>query len=427
LETVYARAVGLAIPLFFALIGLEFFLDRVRHTGSYHLADSVNSLSCGIISTGMRVFFGFLGLWAYEGVYRLAPVHLPADHWAVWIYAFVLYDFCYYWQHRFGHTVGVFWASHVVHHQSEEFNLTTALRQPGTGALVNWIFYVPLALSGVPVGVFLLVGVAQLFYQFWPHTRLVGRMGVLDRWVQTPSNHRVHHAQNDRYLDRNYVGVFLLWDHLFGTYQEELDEDPPVYGIRGQLHSWNPVWANLHYFWAMALDAARTASWRDRLRVWFAPPGWRPADVAARFPKQDYDPARDFVRFDPPRPLAMSLYALVQTAVLIAADDHFLTVLPKLAAWQRAAYFGFIVAGLVTVGGILENRREFLLPEAVRLVVTAVGTVLAGSWFGGVPDARVPAVIAGFAALSLVWLAAAGLRERPSWWNARKRAAAARP
>ena len=110
-------------------------------------------------------------------------------------------------------------------------------------------------------------------------------MGALDRWIQTPSNHRVHHAQNDIYLDRNYVGVFMIWDHLFGTYQQELDDQPCVYGIRGQLNSWNPVWANLHCYWAMAKDCQHAQSWVDKVRVWFAPPGWRPADVAERFPK----------------------------------------------------------------------------------------------------------------------------------------------
>ena len=175
-----------------------------------------------------------------------------------------------------------------------QFNLTTALRQPGTGGFTSWIFYVPMALAGVPLNVFLLVGVAQLFYQFWPHTRHIGRLGALDRWIQTPSNHRVHHAQNDIYLDKNYVGVFLIWDRLFGTFQEELDEEPCIYGIRGQLRSWNPVWANLHYYWAMAQDSWHAASWWDKLRVWVAGPGWRPADVAARYPKQPYDPRRGF-------------------------------------------------------------------------------------------------------------------------------------
>ena len=416
METTYTRAVGLAIPVFFALIAVELALDLVRRTRYYRLADAINSLSCGIISTGMRVFFGFLGLYAYDWVLnRLAPVQLPPGHFATWAFAFVLYDFCYYWQHRYGHTVGLFWASHVVHHQSEEFNLTTALRQPGTGALVNWVFYVPMALVGVPMGVFLLVGVAQLFYQFWPHTRLIGRLGFLDRWIQTPSNHRVHHAQNDVYLDKNYVGVFLIWDRLFGSFQEELDEEPPIYGIRGQLKSWNPVWANLHYYWATAKDCWYAGSWRDKLRVWLAPPGWRPADVAARFPKPDYDPRHDFERFDPPRSLALSFYALVQTAALVAADDQFLAVLPKQAAWLNVLYFGFIVASLVTLGGVLENRQEFVLLEGVRVAAVGLAVWLAGGWFGGVHDIRAVLALEAFVVVSLAWLGLRGALRRRIW------------
>jgi len=417
MDSTYGRAVSLAVPVFLALIVLEFIADRIRGTRCYRLADSLNSLSCGILSTGMRVFFGFLGIYAYQWVLtHAALVRLP-NQWTTWIFAFVLYDFCYYWQHRFGHTVGLFWASHVVHHQSEEFNLTTALRQPGTGSFTNWIFYLPMDLCGIPFAVFLLVGVAQLFYQFWPHTRHIGRLGVLDRWIQTPSNHRVHHAQNDIYLDRNYVGVFLLWDHLFGSYQEELDEEPCIYGIRGQLKSWNPVWANLHYYWAMAKDFWHARRWRDKLYVWIAPPGWRPADVAARFPKSEYDPTRDFVRFDPPRSLALNIYALVQLAVLIAANSHFLRVLPTQATSLSVLYFVFILVSLATLGGVLENRREFLLLEALRLAVTGVLVLSLGAWFGNVRDPRTVGALALFALVSLIALSLTDLAAR-SWRSA---------
>ncbi len=204
--------------MFVALIAIGLAVDAVRGTRYYHFADAINNLSCGIVSNRTRVFFGFLGLVTYNWMLERAPLRLSAGPWPAWVFAFVLYDFCYYWQHRLGHAVRLFWASHSVHHQSEEFNLTTALRQPGTGAFTNWIFYVPMALRGVPVRVFLMVAVIQLFYRFWPHTRLIGRLGVLDCWIQTPSNHRVHHAQNDVYLDRNCVGVFVIWDRLFGTF-----------------------------------------------------------------------------------------------------------------------------------------------------------------------------------------------------------------
>ena len=408
METSYGRAVALAVPVFVSLIALEFIIDRVRRTDYYRLADAINSLSCGIASTGMRVFFGFLGIFVYQWLLQYAaPVHLSTGSWFTWVFAFVFYDLCYYWQHRLGHTVGLFWAAHSVHHQSEEFNLTTALRQPGTGAFTNWIFYVPMALCGVPLGVFLLVGVVQLFYQFWPHTRFIGRLGILDRWIQTPSNHRVHHAQNDIYLDKNYVGVFLLWDRLFGTFQEERDEEPCIFGVRGQLKSWNPVWANLHYWWRMGKDSWRAQRWRDKLRVWIAPPGWRPADVAARFPSAPYDPYRDFSRYDPPRNLAVSLYALVQFSAIMIANSHFLALLGKQSGWESAAYFAFILASLVCLGGVLENRREFVLLEAVRMAAIAIASAAFGAWFGGIGDPRVILSIATFAVASLagLWLA----------------------
>jgi len=419
MDTTYGKAVALAVPVFLFLIFIELGFDLYRRTRYYRLADAINSLSCGIVSTGMRVFFGFLGIYTYEWTLNHAAlVHLPANHWATWLFAFLAYDLCYYWNHRLGHTVGVLWASHVVHHQSEEFNLTTALRQTGTGSFFGWIFYVPMAICGVPLSVFLLVAVAQLFYQFWPHTRHIGRMGVLDRWIQTPSNHRVHHAQNDIYLDRNYVGVFLIWDHLFGTFQEELDEEPCIYGIRGQLNSWNPVWANLHYYWAMAKDCWHARSWLDKITVWFAHPGWRPADVAARFPKPTYDPHRDFARFDPARGLGLSVYCLVQFIALISANSHFLNVLPKAGLGTTVAYFLYIAIALVTISGVLENRTEFFRLETARLLLTAIAVIASGSWFGGVHDPRAVAGIAAFCLISAAALTFAARIET-------KRAAAA--
>ncbi|HLH18687.1 MAG TPA: sterol desaturase family protein [Bryobacteraceae bacterium] len=408
MDSLYGLAVSLAVPVFVALIAIELAVDAIRGTRYYHFADAINNLSCGMVSNGTRVFFGFLGLVTYRWMLDRAPLHLSAKAWPVWVFAFVLYDFCYYWQHRLGHTVGLFWASHSVHHQSEEFNLTTALRQPGTGAFTNWIFYVPMALCGVPVSVFLMVAVIQLFYQFWPHTRMIGRLGVLDRWIQTPSNHRVHHAQNDVYLDRNYVGVFVLWDRLFGTFQEELDEEPCIYGVRGQLKSWNPVWANLHYYSILLRDSLHARRWRDKLRVWWAPPGWRPADVAARFPKPPYDPRRDFERYDPPRSTTLSLYVLAQFALLMAAHSHWLAELAKQPVAVSVAYYLFLLASLVALGGLLENRRVFRMLEAGRLILVAAGVLGLGEWFGGVRDAAARMGIMLAAIASLAWLSWSG-------------------
>jgi sterol desaturase/sphingolipid hydroxylase (fatty acid hydroxylase superfamily) len=405
MDSLYGQAVSLAVPVFVALVALEFGYDHIRGTAYYRFPDAISSLSCGIVSTGMRVFFGFIGLSVYDWILaHWAPVSLPSANGLTWLFAFVFYDFCYYWQHRLGHTVGLFWASHSVHHQSEEFNLTTALRQPGTGAFTNWLFYIPMALCGIPLTVFLSVGVIQLFYQFWPHTRHIGRLGILDRWIQTPSNHRVHHAQNSLYLDRNYVGVFLFWDHVFGTFQEEREDEPCIYGVRTQLKSWNPVWANLHYYWIMLRDCWLTRSWRDKLRVWYAPPGWRPADVSRRFPQPPYDPHHDFQRFDSPRSPSLSIYVLVQFAAILVAHSHFLRVLPEQSPAANALYFIFLVLSLALLGGLLENRRVFRMLESGRLVISAAFVVGTGGWFGNLRGTGSRTAIVLFALLALGWL-----------------------
>ncbi|HZW72519.1 MAG TPA: sterol desaturase family protein, partial [Caldimonas sp.] len=182
---------------------------------------------------------------------------------------------------RAGHRVALFWAAHVVHHQSEDYNLSTALRQTSSGWLAGWLFYLPMALVGFPPLVFGVVALIDLLYQFWVHTEQIGKLGWFDRWFCAPSNHRVHHAVNDRYLDRNYGGVFIVWDRMFGTYAEEEHAEPCVYGTRAPLRSWNPVWANLQVYADLARDASRARRWSDKVRVWSKPPGWRPVDVAA--------------------------------------------------------------------------------------------------------------------------------------------------
>ena len=192
---------------------------------------------------------------------------LQADDWRVWVGALIAYDFFYYWNHRIDHEVGIFWAAHVVHHQSEAFNLSTALRQPSSGVLLGWIFYLPMAIAGVPPVVFVTVGLIDLLYQFWIHTELIGKLGWFDRVFASPSNHRVHHGVNDQYLDKNYGGIFILWDRLFGTYEDEVEQ--PVFGVRGGLGAFDPISANLAYYRTMLDLCRRATDWRDRIRVWF--------------------------------------------------------------------------------------------------------------------------------------------------------------
>jgi len=274
-----------AVPFFFLLIALELLADRWRGRRSYSLADAINSLSTGVLSTTTGLVTKGLGLLTCAFAWQhLALLALPGERAWVWLLAFVGYDFCYYWLHRLGHERNVLWAAHSVHHQSEEYNLSTALRQTSTGFIFAWLFYLPLALLGVPPLVFATVAALNLLYQFWVHTRHVPKLGWLEWVLVTPSNHRVHHAQNPLYMDRNYGGVFIVWDRLFGSFQEEDEREPVIFGVTTPLRSWNPVWANLQFYAQLWADARRTRRWRDKLRLWFMPTGWRPADVAARYP-----------------------------------------------------------------------------------------------------------------------------------------------
>ena len=238
-----------AVPFFFVLIVAELLADRWRGVNNYRVADAVNSISTGVLSTTTGLLTKGLGLVTYTfALQHWGLFELPAHSLWVWIGAFVLYDFCYYWLHRCGHERNILWAAHSVHHQSEDYNLSTALRQTSTGFLLSWIFYLPLAVLGVPLVVFVTVAALNLLYQFWVHTRHIGKLGWYEWFFVTPSNHRAHHAQNALYMDRNYGGVFILWDRLFGTYQEEDDNEPVVFGVTTPLASWNPLWANLQFY-----------------------------------------------------------------------------------------------------------------------------------------------------------------------------------
>ncbi|WP_409970239.1 sterol desaturase family protein [Piscinibacter sp.] len=349
------QIIVLATPVFFLLIGIEFLVGWKRGRNTYRLNDAINSIALGIVSQLVGVLTTLMSLGIYTLVFTHAALwKLPADSLWVWAVGLLLYDLCYYWHHRLGHTVALFWAAHVVHHQSEDYNLSTALRQTSSGWIGGWLFYLPMALLGFPPLVFATVALIDLLYQYWVHTQQIGRLGWFDRWFCAPSNHRVHHAVNDKYLDRNYGGILIVWDRLFGSFQEEDDAEPCIYGTRGPLRSWNPVWANLHNYADMALDSWRAASWADKLRVWFKHPGWRPADVAARWPKPAFD-IRQVALFDPPMSRGAAIAALVLFVLLLNATTMFLWNAHTLSVMQQAGAVAAIVAGLCIVGWICER------------------------------------------------------------------------
>lgn len=351
-----AQIIVLATPVFLALIALEWVVGLARRRNTYRLHDAMASIGLGMLSQVVGLFTKLLMIGIYTMLFdRLALVKLPTDAPWVWLAGLLLYDFLYYWKHRFGHTVALMWAAHVVHHQSEDYNLSTALRQTSTDWVAGWLFYLPMALLGFPPLVFGVVALIDLLYQYWVHTQQIGRLGWFDRVFCSPSNHRVHHAVNDPYVDKNYGGILILWDRLFGTFRDERDDEPCVYGTRSPLRSWNPLWANLEVYAALALDSWRAERWSDKVRLWFMPPGWRPADLQRRYPKPPFD-LRAVQRFDPPAsPLAKAVSALLfvgmlGATVLLLWHAHTLALSTQLLA------FAGLLAGMSLVGWLGSGR-----------------------------------------------------------------------
>lgn len=341
---------------------LEAWVVHRRGIATYDIPDAITSLNFGILSQVSGLFvrvltFGIY-VWVYEN-YRLGT--LPIEELWVWVVALVAYDFIYYWVHRCGHEVNLMWSAHQVHHSSEYFNLSTALRQTSTGAFASFPFYLPMAICGVPPVVFGTVALIDLLYQYWVHTELVRKLGWADRVFVTPSNHRVHHGQNDYCIDRNYGGIFILWDRMFGTFAEERDDDPVVYGVRKPLASYNPVWGNLNVYVEVIRKSLSAGSIAKALRTWFDPPAGRGVALA-------HLDTRTVQRFSTLTRTSTRRYALIQYALLAIVTTYFLAVAPQLLMAERVAYALAIVASTMSLGWLLEGRRFAWLFETTRLI-----------------------------------------------------------
>jgi len=376
--------IALAVPFFLLALLLELIVDRVRGSGLYRANDAINSLSAGTLSSTTGYFTKFVELLVWGFVLEnFALIDMPLAWFdgshrgiALWITAALAWDFCYYWAHRFGHEISVLWAAHAVHHQSEDYNLSTALRQTSTGFLFGWIFYLPLFLIGFPLEILITVNAVNLIYQFWVHTQVVEHMGVLDRILVTPSNHRVHHAQNPRYIDKNYGGIFILWDRLFGTFEPESDDDPVVFGVRKPLANWNPFRANLQVYQYLLFDAREAKRWQDKLSIWFRRTGWRPADVATRFPKENIDLV-NFGKFDPPVPAPVARYVLAQFAIVVATIFSIAALFATAGAGAVLVPCLMLWTQLYTLGLLNEGRAYAARFELLRLlVIVPVGSIV---------------------------------------------------
>lgn len=263
--------IALAIPFFFLLMGVELWFARRRGLKLYRFADAVVDLSCGMTQQILLVFEVAVLTAGYFWLYSHRLFSFREGSLWPWLIAFVAVDLVYYWWHRLSHEVNVLWAVHMVHHQSEDYNLAVALRQAVLSVWTIWPLHLPLALLGVPPVTFLVVDSLSTLYQFWIHTELIGKLGWFEWLFNTPSQHRVHHAVNPRYLDKNYAATLCIWDRIFGTYEEEKEQ--PVFGLVKPLGSFDPMWAQVHHYFDMARRAAQFRG-LDKLRVWLKGPEW---------------------------------------------------------------------------------------------------------------------------------------------------------
>ncbi len=361
-----------AVPVFIALILLELCWGWLKGNNTYRVNDSLNSLSLGMVSQASKLIFlniGYLVFVQVEQGYSLGL--FDSQYISHWIIGMLLYDFLYYWSHRISHERQFFWASHVVHHQSEDFNLSTALRQTGTSFIATWLFYIPCFLLGMPISMFVSIASVQLIYQFWVHSEHIPKLGAVEWLFVTPSNHRVHHAQNTDYVDKNYGGLLIVWDRLFGTFKEENEHQPAVYGIRTPLKSFNPLWANLHIYAGMLRDAWHAQSWRDKLQVLWARTGWRPEDAAAKYPQAKAD-LNYFEKYNPQLSRVSNLLVIAQ--YLLVAAIHFWTSL-QVTTGSYGLLLGaslIQIVSLVIIGAVLDGRDYARALEISRCAVVAL-------------------------------------------------------
>ena len=379
----YATALLYATPFFIGLVLIEILYGRFVKDQKHNLMDTVSSLSSGLTNVVKDSLGLVLILVSYPFLLEhLALIEIKAT-WLVWVVAFVALDFAGYWNHRLSHQINLFWNQHVIHHSSEEFNLACALRQPISNLLGYYaLLLIPAALLGVPNQVIAILAPIHLFAQFWYHTQYIGKMGILEYVIVTPSQHRVHHAINPEYIDKNLGQIFCIWDRMFGTFQEELDDVPPQYGVLKPANTWNPIIINFQHIWRLMQDAWRTRSYWDKIRIWFMPTGWRPKDVKDKYPVEVIQDVYNFKKYSPETSPWLKGYALFQ---LIATTFLMLFMFYSYSeiGFDGLLLFGaFIFVGIYGYTTLMDRKSYAVLIEVIRGVAGLVLIYLSGDWFG---------------------------------------------
>ena len=379
----YAKALLYAIPFFILLVLMEVGYGHFVKKQMHRPMDTISSLSSGLTS----IIFDSLGIVFIIVSYPYLLEHLAIyeikETWAVYVVAFIAIDFAGYWNHRLSHKINYFWNQHVIHHSSEEFNLACALRQ----SISDIIGYVPLllipaALVGIPHNVIATLTPIHLFAQFWYHTKHIGKLGFLEYIIVTPSQHRVHHAINEEYIDKNLAPIFCIWDRMFGTFQEELDEVPPVYGVLKPAATWNPILINFQHFWRLLQDAWRTKNYLDKIRIWFMPTGWRPADVKEKYPIAIIEDPYKLQKYDTTPSRLLIYWSILHLVVATALMMFMFYNYANIPFNNLLIYGGIIFLGIYGYTSLMDGVKYAFYVELLRGLL-GVGIIFyTQDWFG---------------------------------------------
>lgn len=394
--------VVLAIPVFFGLMGLELVFEFITRKHTYRLNDAVTNISTGTLQQLTGVFLQILSVGVYTWVFhRFSLTQLPVNGWT-FAAVFVLYDLGYYWAHRMSHEVSLFWGGHVVHHQSEDFNLSVALRQSSTSIIWSFPFYLPLAIMGFDPNQMLLAGGLNLLYQFWIHTEHINRLpGWVEAVMNTPSHHRVHHGRDPKYIDKNYAGVFIIWDRMFGTYIRE--EERPNYGITTPLKSWNPVYANFAHYLDLAKLVGKAKSPGDGWRILMNRPGWRPAYLGGYLAPQEVPDGYEKFNLQPGI-AAAKWYVLVQFLAASAAYSLFFFNQASYDLPTKLLYGTWMILTTLEFGLLFEWRKNWVKAlEWLRLAAMPAGLWGLQQVGQALPDWLIW-LAAAFVTISGIWL-----------------------
>jgi sterol desaturase/sphingolipid hydroxylase (fatty acid hydroxylase superfamily) len=379
----YGQILLFAMPVFLLLVMFEKWYGWRNGFETVRSMDMISSLTSGITNVTKDVLGLSVAIISYQWLLDRIAFTSVQNTFLTYLIAFVSLDFAGYVVHALNHKVNFFWNAHIVHHSSEEYNLACALRQSVSVFVKLFvILLLPAALLGVPASVIAVVAPLHLFAQFWYHTRHIGKMGLLEKIIVTPSHHRVHHAINPEYMDKNFGQIFIVWDKLFGTFQKELDEVPAVYGVTRPVRTWNPIKINFQHLWLLVQDDWRTKSWKDKFRNWFMPTGWRPTDVEKKYPVFKIENVYDFEKYDTQYTTPFLVWTWVQLISLLLFVSYLFGNIASIGWPQIFVYGGFLFLFVYALTELMDGRRFAFVWEAIKATMGASILLYYGDWFG---------------------------------------------